>query len=85
MADRGYDSLALAERVAARRISRRKAACARNATSRPTLTASATRSSAFAGSLCKLKQFRSTPTRFDKQATNFLPAVALASASMWLR
>lgn len=34
---------------------------------------------------CKLKQFRRVATRFDKLARNFLAAVALASARLWLR
>lgn len=34
---------------------------------------------------CKLKQFRRIATRFDKLARNFLAAVALASARIWLR
>ncbi|MBE0552139.1 MAG: transposase, partial [Rhodobacteraceae bacterium] len=34
---------------------------------------------------CKLKQFRRIATRFEKHATNFLAAVALASTRIWLR
>ena len=34
---------------------------------------------------CKLKHFRRIATRFDKLATNFLAAVALASARLWMR
>jgi transposase len=34
---------------------------------------------------CRLKQFRRVATRFDKLARNFLAAVALASARIWLR
>lgn len=34
---------------------------------------------------CKLKQFRRIATRFEKHATSFLAAVALASARIWLR
>jgi hypothetical protein len=33
---------------------------------------------------CNLKQFRRTATRFNKLAHNFLAAVALASARLWL-
>lgn len=33
----------------------------------------------------KLKHFRRIATRFDKLARNFLAAVALASARLWLR
>jgi transposase len=34
---------------------------------------------------CNLKQFRRIATRFDKLARNFLAAIALASARLWLR
>ncbi|HYF22716.1 MAG TPA: IS5 family transposase [Caulobacteraceae bacterium] len=34
---------------------------------------------------CKLKHFRRIATRFDKLARNFLAAVLLASARLWLR
>ncbi len=33
---------------------------------------------------CRLKQFRAIATRYDKTATNFLAAVYLASATIWL-
>jgi transposase len=33
---------------------------------------------------CKLKQFRAIATRYDKTARNFLAAVQLASATIWL-
>jgi len=33
---------------------------------------------------CKLKQFRAIATRYDKTATNFLVAIHLAAASIWL-
>lgn len=34
---------------------------------------------------CKLKQFRRAATRFDKLARNFLAAVTLVCARLWLR
>ncbi len=34
---------------------------------------------------CKLKHFRRIATRYDKLASNFLAAVALASTRLWLR
>jgi transposase len=34
---------------------------------------------------CRLKHFRRVATRFDKLARNFLAAVALASARLWMR
>ena len=33
---------------------------------------------------CRLKQFRAIATRYDKTARNFLAAVQLASATVWL-
>ncbi len=33
---------------------------------------------------CKLKQFRAIATRYDKTARNFLAAVHLAAALIWL-
>lgn len=33
---------------------------------------------------CKLKQFRAIATRYDKTATNFLAALHLAAATIWL-
>ena len=33
---------------------------------------------------CKLKQFRALATRYDKTARNFLAAVYLAAAMIWL-
>jgi transposase len=33
---------------------------------------------------CKLKPFRAIATRYDKTATNFLAAVYLASATIWI-
>ena len=34
---------------------------------------------------CNLKQFRRIATRFEKHAVNFLAAVALAAARLWLK
>ena len=34
--------------------------------------------------LCKLKQFRAIATRYDKTARNFLAAVHLVAATIWL-
>ena len=33
---------------------------------------------------CKLKQFRAIATRYDKTARNFLAAIHLAAAIIWL-
>lgn len=34
---------------------------------------------------CRLKDYRRIATRYDKTATNFLSAVALASTPLWVR
>jgi transposase len=34
---------------------------------------------------CKLKQFRAIATRYDKTARNFLAAIHLAAAIIWLK
>src|SRR5262249_15461912 len=34
---------------------------------------------------CKLKQFRAIATRYDKTARNFLAAIHLAAATIWLK
>jgi transposase len=34
---------------------------------------------------CKIKHFRRIATRYDKLARNFLAAIALASARLWMR
>lgn len=34
--------------------------------------------------ICKLKQFRAIATRYDKTARNFLAALHLAAATIWL-
>ena len=33
---------------------------------------------------CKIKQFRAIATRYDKTARNFLAAIHLAAATIWL-
>jgi len=33
---------------------------------------------------CKLKQYRAIATRYDKSARNFLAAIHLAAAVIWL-
>jgi transposase len=34
--------------------------------------------------ICKVKQFRAIVTRYDKTTRNFLAAIHLAAASIWL-
>lgn len=85
VADRGYDSLALVRSVQAR------GGVAHFPTqSRVRLQRSVPRDLYRKRNLverffCKLKHFRRIATRFEKHATNFLAAVALASARIWMR
>jgi len=85
VADRGYDARAVIDLVAA------KGGCAHIPTQRdrkvqrsvdPTLYSKRNLIERY---FCKLKHFRRVATRFDKLARNFLAAVTLASARIWLR
>ncbi len=86
IADRGYDSLALVQRVQARggvahfptqsRVRLQRTVPPRELYRQRNLVERF---------FCKLKQFRRIATRFDKHAANFLAAIALASARIWMR
>jgi transposase len=85
VADRGYDSMALVERVAARGGAAHIPTQSRVRLQRTVPPDLYRRRNLVERFFCKLKQFRRIATRFDKHATNFLAAVALASARLWLR
>jgi transposase len=85
VADRGYDSLALVERVAARGGEAHIPTQSRVRLQRSVPPDLYRQRNLIERFFCKLKQFRRIATRFDKHATNFLAAVALASARIWLR
>lgn len=85
VADRGYDARAVIDLVAAR------GGCAHIPTQKdrkvqrsidPALYRQRNLIERY---FCKLKRFRRVATRFDKLARNFLAAVTLASARLWLR
>jgi transposase len=85
VADRGYDSRALVDLIAARGgqahiPTQRQVKIQR--TVDPDLYR---RRNLVERYFCNLKQFRRIATRFEKLARNFLAAVALASARLWLR
>lgn len=85
VADRGYDSKALVDFVNARGGAAHIPTQSRVRIQRsvdPDLYRQRNLVERF---FCKLKQFRRIATRFEKHATNFLAAVALASARIWLR
>jgi transposase len=85
VADRGYDSRAIIDLVAARGgvahiPTQRRVKVQRSVD--PTLYRQRNLIERY---FCKLKQFRRIATRFDKLARNFLAAVAIASTRIWLR
>ncbi len=85
VADRGYDSLALVQRVAARGGAAHIPTLSRVRLQRSVPPDLYRRRNLIERFFCKLKQFRRIATRFEKLATNFLAAVALASTRIWLR
>lgn len=85
VADRGYDSLALVERVAARGGAAHIPTQSRVRNQRQVPPDLYRQRNLVERFFCKLKQFRRIATRYEKHATNFLAAVALASARIWLR
>ncbi len=85
VADHGYDSLALVERVAARGGKAHIPTQSRVRLQRSVPPDLYRRRNLIERFFCKLKQFRRIATRFEKHAANFLAAVALASARIWLR
>ena len=85
VADRGYDAddlLALIQAPAANLTSPRQAA---GLPHRCPSIAHLPQRNLVERFFCKLKHFRRVATRFDKLARNFLAAVALASARLWMR
>jgi transposase len=85
VADRGYDSRAIIELVASKGGRAHIPTQSRVKLQRsvdPTLYRQRNLVERY---FCSLKQFRRVATRFDKLARNFLAAVALASARLWLR
>ena len=85
VADRGYDSRALIELVAARGGTAHIPTQRRVKIQRSVEPGLYRKRNLVERYFCNLKQFRRVATRFEKLARNFLAAVALASARMWLR
>jgi transposase len=85
VADRGYDSRALVDLVAARGGRAHIPTQGRVRIQRSVPPELYRRRNLVERFFCKLKQFRRVATRFDKLARNFLAAVALASTRLWLR
>ena len=85
VADRGYDSRALLDLVAASGGRAHIPTQSRVRLQRSVPPELYRRRNLVERFFCKLKQFRRVATRFDKLAQNFLAAVALASTRLWLR
>ena len=84
VADRGYDSMAIVEFVRARGGEPYIPTQRRVRIQRSVPAELYRRRNLVERYFCRLKQFRRIATRFDKHAANFLAAVALASARIWL-
>lgn len=85
VADRGYDSRAILDLVAAAGGQAQIPTQCRVKLQRTVQTDLYRRRNLIERFFCKLKQFRRVATRFDKLARNSLAAAALASARIWLR
>ena len=85
VADRGYDSRALVELVASRGGQAHIPTQSKVKLQRSVDRELYRRRNLVERYFCNLKQFRRIATRFEKTARNFLAAVALASARLWLR
>lgn len=85
VADRGYDSNAVLELITSSGALASIPSCSRRIIKRSIDPAIYRQRNLVERFFCKLKQFRRVATRFDKLARNFLAAVALASARLWLR
>ena len=85
VADRGYDSRAIVELVAAKGGVAHIPTQSRVKLKRSVAPELYRRRNLVERYFCNLKQFRKIATRFEKLARNFLAAVALASTRLWLR
>jgi transposase len=85
VADRGYDSRAIIELVAAKGGEAHIPTQRRVRVQRSVDPGLYRQRNLVERYFCNLKQFRRIATRFEKLARNFLAAVALASTRLWLR
>lgn len=86
IADRGYDSIVLMRFVAERGGAAHIIPTQRRVRVQRSVPAGLYRQRNLVERFfCALKQFRRIATRFEKHSRNFLAAVALASARIWLR
>ena len=85
VADRGYDSMALVERVRDRGGIAHIPTQSRVRVQRSVPQDLYRQRNLVERFFCSLKQFRRIATRFEKHADNFMAAVALAASRIWLR
>jgi transposase len=85
VADKGYDSRAIVDLVAARGGVAHIPTQSRVRLQRCVPRELYRQRNLIERYFCNLKQFRRIATRFEKLARNFLAAVALASARLWMR
>ena len=85
VADRGYDSRAIVDLVAAAGGQAHIPTQSRVKVQRSVKPALYRQRNLVERFFCKLKHFRRTATRYDKLARNYLAAVLLASTRLWLR
>lgn len=85
VADRGYDSNAVIELIRASGAEPNIPSTAQRRVRRSVDPLIYRQRNLVERYFCKIKQFRRIATRFDKLAANFLAAVALVSARLWLR
>jgi transposase len=85
IADRGYDSRAIIEMVAARGGTAHIPTQSQVKLKRSVDPQLYRQRNLVERYFCNLKQFRRIATRFEKLARNFLAAIALASTRLWLR
>ncbi|SDM66769.1 Transposase DDE domain-containing protein, partial [Maricaulis salignorans] len=85
IADRGYDSMALVNFVRDRGGEAHIPTQSRVRIQRSVPPSLYRQRNLVERFFCKLKQFRRIATRFEKHADNFMAALALASARIWMR
>ena len=85
VADRGYDSMALVNFVRDRGGEAHIPTQSRVRIQRSVPPSLYRQRNLVERFFCKLKQFRRIATRFEKHADNFMAALALASARIWMR
>ncbi len=85
IADRGYDSMGLATFVAERGGVAQIPTQSRVRIQRSVPKELYRQRNLVERFFCKLKQFRHIATRFEKHATNFLAAIALAATRIWVK